>query len=447
MHALPSRGSVTFGRLETCEIPILDASVSRRHATLHLGDTLAIEDLGSANGTRVREAAAGPSTTAIFSAAARPGVRVPVAVGEPINIGSTMVLVRPAPIEEHAGVVVHDESMRALHALLERVAGSPINVLLLGETGVGKEILAETLHRKSSRAAGPFLRLNCAALSEQLLESELFGHERGAFTGATSSKAGLLESADAGTVFLDEAGEMPSALQAKLLRVLEDRQVTRVGALKSHAIDVRFVAATNRDLAADVDRGTFRRDLYFRLNGVALTIPPLRERRAEIAPLARAFAVRAARQLNRADPPTLSAGFIARLEAHAWPGNIRELRNAIELAVLLCTGAELLPEHLAVTTPTTSAPPPRVSGPQSAIVSSAPPASEAFSAPTPAAVAGRAGAGLKSELDSIERQRILDALEASDGNQTRAAEVLGMPRRTLIARIEAYGLPRPRKKP
>ena len=189
-----------------------------------------------------------------------------------------------------SGIVLDDPAMRQLDTLVGRVAPSTINVLLLGETGVGKEVFAERLHERSARSSNPLLRLNCAALSESLVESELFGHERGAFTGAVASKPGLLEQAEGGTVFLDEVGDLPTAVQVKLLRVLEDRQVLRVGALKPLTIDVRFIAATHRDLEEMVSRGEFRQDLYFRLNGITLVIPPLRERRSEIPRLARAFA-------------------------------------------------------------------------------------------------------------------------------------------------------------
>ncbi len=208
-------------------------------------------------------------------------------------------------------VVVPDGTMQKLYKLVKRIAASPISVLLLGETGVGKEVMAETIHKESPRAPKALLRLNCAALSEQLLESELFGHERGAFTGAVTAKPGLLETAHGGTVFLDELGEMPLSTQAKLLRVLEDRQVQRVGSLKPKPIDVRFVAATNRDLEAEIAAGRFRQDLYFRLNGIAVTIPPLRERADEIERLASAFILHACQKSQRDDVPVLGPQALA----------------------------------------------------------------------------------------------------------------------------------------
>src|SRR5262249_11577152 len=202
-------------------------------------------------------------------------------------------------------IVVSEGAMQRLHCVVERIAAGMISVLIMGETGVGKELLAEAVHRLSPRAQKPFLRLNCAALSESLLESELFGHERGAFTGAGQTKPGLLEPARGGTVFLDELGELPQSIQVKLLRVIEARQVLRIGALKARPIDVRFVAATNRDLEADVARGTFRQDLFFRLNGISLVIPPLRQRVGEIAGLAQGFIAQACRQSGIETAPPL----------------------------------------------------------------------------------------------------------------------------------------------
>jgi two-component system response regulator AtoC len=442
-HPLPAQGTISIGRSEENDIRIEDSSVSRRHAILHLGLPLRIEDLRSANGTRLRREQGAGSTTKILDAQLEHGNPVEFSIGDAISLGSALLvvrwrepLVRAGADEEQGEPIVRDAAMQRLYALAERVAGAPISVLLLGETGAGKEVLAEHIHRRSPRAAGPLLRLNCAALSESLLESELFGHEKGAFTGALRAKPGLLETADKGTVFLDEIGELPPSIQVKLLRVLEDRKVMRVGALSPRVIDVRFISATNRDLAADVSRGAFREDLFFRLNGIALTIPPLRARVAEIEPLSCVFMARAASSLGRR-PPALAPEVRAALTAHRWPGNVRELRNVIERAVVLCSGETLLPEHLLLD------------------AGAAQMKAAAVTADAPAVVAeGRAGrepsapdAGdLRSELNDIERRRIVDALEQCAGNQTQAAALLKMPRRTFVARLTAYGIARPRKK-
>jgi DNA-binding NtrC family response regulator len=356
--------------------------------------------------------------------------------------------------EESGDALSIASAMEGLRVLVGRVAASTISVLILGETGVGKEVLAETLHRRSPRAAKPFLRLNCAALTDSLLESELFGHERGAFTGAIAQKRGLLETADGGTVFLDEVGELPMPTQVKLLRVIEERVVTRVGGLSPRSIDVRFVAATNRDLEAEVARGTFRQDLFFRLNGITIVVPPLRERADEIEQLAQTFIAAAAR--DRPRPPSLSRDALARLLAYSWPGNIRELRNVIERAVLLAGDGDITPRHLPLekmNAPVTARVPSR-----SVVPPPLPPAPAA--PPAPPALPPEAGTdawpvvrdptlpppALKEELEALERQRILDALERCAWNQTRAARILGLSRGVLMARLDQYGIARPRKR-
>jgi two-component system response regulator AtoC len=293
--------------------------------------------------------------------------------------------------------------------------------LILGETGVGKEVLAEEIHRRSGRK-GRFVPLNCAALTETLLESELFGHEKGAFTGAIASKQGLFETADGGTVFLDEVGDLPPATQVKLLRVLEERKVLRVGGLSARSVDVRFIAATHRDVEQDANRGRFRSDLYYRLNGITLTVPPLRQRRADIVPLAERFLLATSHGLKRATPPAISAEARAVLVDYAWPGNIRELRNVIERGVLLCDGDELLPMHL---------PPKMISEPVPA---------------SPAALETDPRARLLQQIEEVERTRLVEALRRCGGNQTQAAELLGISRRTLVTRLGEYDLPRPRRR-
>ena len=339
-------------------------------------------------------------------------------------------------------------AMKRLEPVIDRVAAGMINVLILGETGVGKEVLARSIHQRSPRAKQPSVILNCAAVSETLLESELFGHEKGAFTGAQQAKPGLLETAHGGSLFLDEIGEMPMTLQAKLLRVLEQREVTRVGAVKPRQIDVRFISATNRDLEEEIRQGRFRRDLYFRLNGIALTLPPLRERTEEIEPLAKLFVNVVSEQMKR-PPPRLSPQVLELLLHHQWPGNIRELRNMMERAVLLCAGDTIELEHL---------PESKVRGPIVAMRSAPGFEHESMTFPNARAsvpdfsgVAGVfAGPGLGSgasltQDDEDERKRIIVALEQCAGNQTKAAQLLGISRRTLVTRLKEYSLPRPRK--
>jgi DNA-binding NtrC family response regulator len=380
--------------------------------------------------------------------------------GALIAYANRLVRADELPVESAEVAAANVEAATAMDGvfeLVERVAASTISVLILGETGVGKELIAERVHRESPREAGPFLRLNCAALSETLLESELFGHERGAFTGAIAQKRGLLETANGGTVFLDEVGELPLSTQVKLLRVIEERRVTRVGGLASQALDVRFVAATNRDLEADIARGTFRQDLFFRLNGVTIVVPPLRERVEEIVPLATSFVAQACRGRER--KPRFTTDAVDLLTSYAWPGNIRELRNVIERAVLLCGDGDITARELPrekMTAPLTA----RASIFPSSPAPVAPPSSAALPVPStgefataswptirdPSAVLADSQRTLKSDIEALERQRILDALEKCVWNQTKAAQMLGVSRGTLIARLDQYGIGRPRKR-
>jgi DNA-binding NtrC family response regulator len=345
---------------------------------------------------------------------------------------------RPTPPGDSATAPLRVGAMQRLQPLIDRIASGIINVLIVGETGVGKEVTARAIHERSPRASKRLMAINCAALPEALLESELFGHERGAFTGALQAKVGLLEAAEGGTVFLDEAGEMPLAFQAKLLRVLDQREVFRVGSVTPRTIDVRFIAATNRDLAGEIARGTFRQDLYFRLNGILLAIPPLRERVEEIMPLARTFVSKACRQGGRAREPKISGQAASLLEGYEWPGNVRELRNVLERAVLLCSGDEIRLEHLpgekmVPVLPARPSMPPMSSRDGDAFEFNEPPTQTSLRTALPAHGAD-------------DRERVLAALEECAGNQTHAAKLLGVSRGTLIARIKEYDIPRPRKR-
>jgi two-component system response regulator AtoC len=541
---LPDEGTLIVGRSPKSDVLVEDPLASRQHAKLHVGPTLAIEDLESANGTRVRDALIHP--------------RKPVAIvpGEAVGIGSTVLIVQrsrwtagPRRLWSHGhfenrlkdecargqssgskfallrihleggmtwtrvfpvlsrniqsphlfatygpneyevlllepnidvaerlvevlwadlrysqlggriGVAWYPRDGRTADALLaranallkpspakvtvpgphspsaamqrvydvaHRAAGSNINVLLLGETGVGKEVMAQMIHRHSPRSGKPIVSLNCAGLTESLIETELFGHEKGAFTGATSSRPGLLETADGGTVFLDEIGEMPLKVQAALLRVIETREVLPVGGRRPRQIDVRFIAATNRDLDSESTRGNFRQDLFFRLNGISISIPPLRERRSEILELARIFVGQACQESGR-PPLSLSEEVCAALEAYTWPGNIRELKNVMERAVVLTDGPEIGCAQLPLEKMGT---PEEVTG-EATGESPRPIEAEVTNA--------------KGDLRAIERQRIIDALAACAGNQSRAAKLLNMPRRTFISKLDLYEIPRPQK--
>ncbi|MDF2695165.1 MAG: Response regulator of zinc sigma-54-dependent two-component system [Labilithrix sp.] len=437
---------VMLGRHSECEVVIDLPSVSRRHARLtgadpRTGQLAALEDLGGMNGVRVR------------------GQRIPVnqrmnvGPGDVIELGGAIVVLHP-PRESHApsaGAIARaaghrpadEDPMKAVERLIEVVAGSDLGVLLLGETGVGKTFAAEAIHARSPRANGPLLRLNCAALPEALLEGELFGYERGAFTGAVQAKAGLLESAAGGTVLLDEIGEMPLATQAKLLTVIETREVLRLGSLRPRPLDVRYVAATHRDLLARSAEGTFRLDLYYRLNGISIMIPPLRERRMEIPRFASRFLAEAAMRAGRR-PPHLSNEALGLLVHHPFHGNIRELRNTMERAFVLAVGGFIGPEHLLFEAPPPGAPPAPVEAHLRSTRRLGPP-TEPMGVDTVPAVPAPGGP-LRDQMTAFERDRIVAALEQCHGNQTRAAEMLGMSRRALIARIEQYNLPRPRKR-
>ena len=451
---LPAEGTLHIGRSEGNEVRIDHPSVSRRHAVLEVGERIVIRDLGGANGTYVRDVHRPRMAAETENLRQLSGDAVEVAVGEPMMVGVVTLVVRRTAADEPAfselagssaeseRFIVRDPSMRSLYDQAARAARGLISVLVLGETGVGKEVLARAIHARSPRASGPFMGLNCAALAESILESELFGHEKGAFTGALQTRPGLFEATDGGTVFLDEVGELPASTQAKLLRVLEDRTVTRLGARSPRAIDVRFVSATNRDLEAAVESGTFRQDLYFRLNGISLTIPPLRERQSEIEPLARSFLAAACRGLDRDPPLGITEETLTTLRTYGWPGNVRELRNVIERAVVLCTGAaispENLPRQLVEPSPRKAPSADRSNGERGA---REPMASELGATASNAARAD----SLKTEIRDLERTRLVEALQRSGGNQTEAAKMLGISRRTLVTRLSEFNLPRPRK--
>ncbi len=301
-------------------------------------------------------------------------------------------------------------AMRPVVDALAKVAKSGATVLLLGESGSGKEVAARAIHDQSPRAPRPFVAINCAVLSEHLLESELFGHEKGAFTGAHAQRRGRIELADGGSFFLDEVAELRPSLQAKLLRVLEERRFERVGGSKAVEVDVRWIAATHRDLRAMVREGTFREDLYHRLAVFPIRLPPLRERREDIVPLAESLLARIAESAGRSPAPRLDDGARARLRSEAWPGNVRELRNVLERALILSDGPVLEEQHLWI---------------------------EAASGESASEGAAPVGDGSLSDLERVAIER---ALVAVGGNRRAAAARLGIGLRTLYDKLKRYGL-------
>jgi DNA-binding NtrC family response regulator len=304
------------------------------------------------------------------------------------------------------GIVAASRAMRDALELVGRVAERDTTVLITGESGTGKEVVARAIHRASPRAARRFVGINCAAIPENLLESELFGHVRGAFTGAAGDKTGLFEEASGGTLLLDEIGELPLALQAKLLRVLQEGEIRRVGDQKTRRVDVRILAATAKDLAAEAQAGRFREDLYYRLNVVTLLLPPLRERPDDIGPLAQHFIERLARRFGR--PLSLTPATIAWLEAQPWRGNVRELENALERAAVLSDRDALEPSDIERQKTT--------------------------------AATGSEVATLHEAVEKAEREAITAALAATNGNRREAAKTLGVSLRTLFYKIDRYGI-------
>lgn len=332
-------------------------------------------------------------------------------------------------------IVIADAAMLRVFRHAERAAALTMHVLLEGETGVGKEIVAEAIHLLGPRASRVLVKINCAALPENLLESELFGYERGAFSGATAPKSGLVERAHGGTLFLDEIGELPLALQAKLLRFVEDKRLTRLGGSTERFVDVRIVAASHRNLRDEVTAGRFRQDLLFRLSTLKIDIPPIRERKREVLLLVHRFAEEAATAVGRS-VPTFTDEALAILQAHSWPGNIREIRNVVTQAIVFCDGDTIDAEHVHSAlggNPISSAPP------QAAPVSNPGVISSGAMDPVPPTSAPPMSLG--EELSRVERERIIAALQTCGGNQTKAAALLGMPRRTFVSRMAALGIP------
>jgi DNA-binding NtrC family response regulator len=391
--------TLRIGSSASCDLVLHDHTVSSRHAAIVMdGGGYSIHDLGSKNGVRL-----GPTFV----------TRAPIHDGARIVLGDSALLVRARggsrtlPLAQPgrlSGLVAYSLKMRAVAALLERFAGADTTVLIEGETGTGKEVAAHAIHRASPRAGGPYVVFDCGAVSPHLLAAELFGHERGAFTGADAARAGALEQADGGTLFLDEIGELPLDLQPAFLRLLETRTIRRVGGVADLPCDVRFVAATHRNLAEEVREGRFRADLFHRLAVARVRLPPLAERPEDIRVLAELFAVEAG--------VTLSPEILAVLAAHDWPGNVRELRNSV--ARLAIAGHPFDPLD-----------PPRAGR----LAWRAPPGD------FPTLADAR-----RAAQDDLERSYLEEALRLADGSVTRAADLAGVSRQQMTRLAAKHGL-------
>ncbi|HYV20670.1 MAG TPA: sigma 54-interacting transcriptional regulator [Verrucomicrobiae bacterium] len=393
-------GGIAFGHREPARYTPADAEVARRVA-----DRIALALAHHRLADEARTAAEARERAARLEA-------------------TVETLTRALEAQGRGRVVGVSHAWKDILTQVSRVASSGTTILITGESGTGKEVVAHLLHEGSPRRDKPFVAINCAALPDQLLESELFGHERGAFTGATTAKIGRIEQAAGGTLFLDEIAEMTPLVQAKLLRVLQEREFQRLGGTKALKADVRVIAATNRDLQAAMERGQFREDLFYRLNVFEIPIPPLRARREDILPLAESFVEEFGRTMGR---PAAGISRDARewILAHPWPGNVRELRNAIERAILLCDGGLITREHL-----------PAVVGRPAAARAAAARQGRSAAGTEPAAALPPGGV----DLEAMERAFVEKALKQVRGNKTKAAQLLGLTRAQLYSRLEKYGL-------
>ncbi|MEZ4298385.1 MAG: sigma 54-interacting transcriptional regulator [Polyangiaceae bacterium] len=414
-------------------LPVADPSLSRSHArfTLSADGRVLVEDLGSTNGVWLR------------------GARIPLATlapGDEVVLGNVLACLRavgpadPSPEPVHRVSTSADRApiavapaMRAALDLAARVASATVPVIVQGETGTGKEVIARYIHERGPRRTGPLVCVNCGAIPAQLVESTLFGHEKGAFTGAGQRQKGVFEEASTGTVFLDEIGELPPPAQAALLRVLETHRFSRVGSVKELTADVRVLAATHRDLAAMCAEGKFRTDLYYRLNTVVLPLPPLRDRPEDIEPLAHRFLA----DMSAGRPLHLSPDALSLLRSHTFPGNVRELRNALEHAVVVSqtptiTAADLPPSLQRAVETERAAETPPAEPPAPVDTASAQPPTDDL-----------AGGDLRSHLQAYESRILFDTLQATGWNQSEAARRLGVPIRTLSHKVKALGLKKP----
>ena len=432
------RDVVLIGALDSGDVVLTDPTVSRRHAEIvrTSGGTL-LRDLGSTNGTfvgpvKIREVYLAPDTR--FKVGRTELVFTP---------DDTVIDVTPSAMDHFEGLVGSSIAMREVFGILERIAPTELTVLITGETGTGKELASRAVHTRSRRARGPFVVFDCGAAPDNLIESELFGHQRGAFTGAIEARPGVFELADGGTIFLDEVGELPLDLQPKLLRVLEQREVRRVGGNKTKAVDVRVVCATNRDLREEVEAGRFREDLYYRLAVVELTLPPLRTRVADLPQLCQHL-------LRRASPTRAVIGVApevqAIFESYHWPGNVRELNNVVERAIPFCRTDHItidaLPQGLRAAAESR-----RARGEVAAATAAS--STGAGGGLTSAAEAASALGDLPFKdakdqmVEAFEREYLLDLLERHQGNVSKAARAADMDRKSITRLMKKHGIVRP----
>jgi transcriptional regulator with GAF, ATPase, and Fis domain len=403
-----------IGKAQENDLVLSDDTVSRQHCELERrAQGVVVRDLGSTNHTRV-------GRTAVREAVVESGATISVGgVDLSLRLEPRQAVVLPSESPHFGEALGHSIAMRTIFGVLERIAPTDASVLLEGETGTGKDVLARSIHQTSQRRERPFMVVDCGAVTYSLLESELFGHERGAFTGAVAARQGAFELAGAGTVFLDEVGELPLDVQPKLLRVLEAGEYRRVGGNRTLRAEARIIAATKRDLKAEVERGKFREDLYFRLAVVPVTVPPLRSRREDIPPLVERFIELARKRDPSASGIKLSASTVAALAAHDWPGNVRELRNVLDRAIYIATaGGE--PEVRIFDLP--------VSG-------------GAASTGSPSFAAGQSYREVREQFESdFERRYVSWLLERHAGNISAAAREARMDRKHLYDLARRHGL-------
>jgi DNA-binding NtrC family response regulator len=435
LRLLAPGASVTVGRRSPSDVAIPDPALSRTHARFHIGHDgrVTVEDLGSTNGTWLRGERIDTVEIRPVDEVVLGGALASVHVfGATFDGANDLV---PSDAAARPPVAV-SPAMREVLEMAARLGVEVLPVILKGETGTGKEVVARYIHSSGPRKSKPMVCVNCAAIPAALVESTLFGHQRGAFTGAAQQQKGVFEAADGGTLFLDEIGELPLPAQAALLRVIETKRLTRVGSTQEIAVDVRIIAATHRDLDAMSEAGSFRADLYYRLSAMEVEIPPLRERTEEIEPLVRGFLAGE----GRARVQDISPGALSSLQAYRWPGNVRELRNAIERAIVVARGGVIVEADLPAKVRGSRANPAAIASPLA--LDEAQRGDDALPLSTPP---DSAGGDLKLRLQEYESQLILDTLLSTGWNQTEAAKRLGMPVRTLAYKIKTFGITRPRR--